>query len=123
VAEEAYLALSAGKPVYLLGGFGGCTAALIEALCGVEPSAPSPHDQQPASLIHAETPAPKPPESGSPADYPALLRELGRMPAGSLNNGLSQDENQRLFTAASAVEALPLIEKGLANVSSRQGTP
>lgn len=123
VAEEAYWALSAGKPVYLLGGFGGCTAALIDALCGGELPAASPHSQQPSSLIYAETPAPEPPESDSPADYPALLRELRRMTAGSLNNGLSQDENQRLFTVASAAEALTLIERGLANVSSRQATP
>jgi hypothetical protein len=118
VAEETFLTLSAGKPVYLLGGFGGCTAALIEALCGGEPPAPPAQYHQPSSLIYAEMPAPEPPDSDSPADYPALLRELRRMTAGSLNNGLSQDENHRLLVATSAAEALPLIARGLANASS-----
>jgi hypothetical protein len=95
---------------------------MIESLYGGEPSAPSPQYQQPSSLIYAETLVPEPPESDMPADFPALLRELRRLTAGSLNNGLSQDENHRLFRATSVAEALTLIEKGLGNASIRQGT-
>ena len=37
LAEEALLAKRSGKPIYLAGGFGGCTRALINALLGQKP--------------------------------------------------------------------------------------
>ena len=39
LAEEALLALRAGKPVYLIGAFGGCAEAVIEAPRGNKPGA------------------------------------------------------------------------------------
>src|SRR5207247_1977966 len=35
--EEALFALRSGKPVYLVGGFGGCTRAIVDALKGGVP--------------------------------------------------------------------------------------
>ena len=39
LAEEALFALRAGKPIYLVGAFGGCTEAIIAALRGEKPAA------------------------------------------------------------------------------------
>ena len=35
--EEAYFALKANLPTYLIGAFGGCTRAIIDALAGPKP--------------------------------------------------------------------------------------
>ncbi len=115
LAEEAQLALRARKPVYLIGAFGGCAAAVIEALRGNKPAALT-LDYQAAEVVPREaidlynsqvSPG------GEPIDYPALTAEFERVGVAGLNNGLDAAENERLFTTLHLPEMIALVLRGL----------
>jgi hypothetical protein len=90
LAEEALCAMAAGRPVFLLGGFGGCTAALCRLL----------------GLLPADTAAPElPPEAAA---------ELGNCTPDSLNNGLDETANRILATSTDPSEIVTLVLQGLA---------
>ena len=77
LAEEALLALRAGKPVYLIGAFGGCAEAVIEALRKQARSAhaglPIRHRVSGAAIeLYNSQLAP----SGDPIDFKALTAEF-----------------------------------------------
>ncbi len=121
LAEEALLALRQKKPVYLLGGFGGCAEAVIQALCGETPKMLT-HDFQ------SETPAAREAiaiynaqlrSDDGQIDYPALVSEFQRIGIDGLNNGLSEAENRRLISSAHLPEMVALVLRGL----SRLGAP
>ena len=84
VAEEAYYALKMGKPLYLIGGFGGATAGVYNSLQGdVSDSLGN------LSIL-------------SPQFQPVRL-----------HNGLSPAENERLSTTTDIEAALGLISNGM----------
>ena len=87
VAEEAYFALEMCKPLYLIGGFGGATAAVYDAL------------------------------SGKTAEMLGHLDErLRKFRLDRLRNGLSPAENERLSATTDVEAAIGLISKGMNNV-------
>jgi hypothetical protein len=51
----------------------------------------------------------------NPVDYPAILNDFHRAGVGGLNNGLSDDDNARLFQTDDIGEMVALVLKGLAN--------
>ncbi len=124
VFEEALLMLDAGKPVYLLGGFGGATGELVDLLLG-EPAA------EPITVkrLEDETPALKrlstiaasrvhPSELHDSADLVARLQTAlapapGRPIAKVLNTGLSDPETRELITTNDMDTAVRLVVKGL----------
>ena len=122
VAEEAYWTIREGKPLFLMGGFGGATAAVIEALRGGTPSALAPDTLR----KHARKAAAK---SGHPLlddvyrkhgahewvelDMSAVFRDSG---VAGLNNGLSAEENAVLFETVDPLEAAALVLRGLSAV-------
>ena len=115
LAEEALLALRAGKPVYLIGAFGGCAEAIIEALRGNKPTAFT-LDYQVADSVSGESIElynSQLPASGEPIDYKALTAEFEGFGIAGLNNGLDAAENERLLRTVNLPEMIALVLRGL----------
>lgn len=129
LAEEAYLALRDGKPVFLLGAFGGGTGAVIEALRGGAPESLSEvfqrQDTKSAAVFdlwnqrHGDRPfgGPEP----SRIDHGALLAFFQEKGIEGLANGLSRSENERLFETPFVPEMVRLVLKGLAGLAPAPG--
>lgn len=91
IAEEALCSLSAGQPLYLLGGFGGCARDIAEEL-----------------HLVAHRPTLVGPWAG---------RELfSGLDSTALKNGLSSDENETLARTVHVDEAVALMLRGLLRV-------
>ena len=118
LAEEALLALRAGKPFYLLGGFGGCARALADAVLDREPTALTREFQErdPAyrDMVAAHDAIP----GVGRVDYEALVGEFRRLGVGGLAalNGLSEPENRRLFETPHVIEMVYLVLRGFLNI-------
>jgi len=89
IAEEALTSLEAGKPVFILGGFGGCACDIAETMGLVEP-------RQVARIT----------------DW-AGRDAFGRFGVRSLNNRLTSDENAVLVRTAHVDEAVALMMRGM----------
>jgi hypothetical protein len=116
VLEEALMTLRSGKPLYLIGGFGGCSQALTEALKGGAPEAFTEGFQSSDPLLNGlltryRTDAAE--GKTEPLDYPAELKFLQTTGVGGLNNGLTADENEILFKSKNLPEIVYLLLKGL----------
>ncbi len=98
VAEEALGILRAGKPLFLAGGFGGCTRDLIAAL-GYEKNWP----QRQADEIGP--------------GYREVMAAVGEFSIDDLNNGLSPAENAIVFEATDILRILKSLRKGLIGLS------
>lgn len=115
LSEEALLALRGKKPIYLVGAFGGCTAAIIDAILGKKPAAFTKEvrlageAQQAACELYNKSAA-------EPVDYDALTAEFGRAGVSGLNNGLTEEENGWLFTTTRLPAIIALILRGLSRV-------
>lgn len=88
IAEEALLTLEAGQPLFLLGGFGGCTRSIAEVLGLVKPWA------------------------GSFPEWRGRA-EFEKYTATDLRNGLSHEENAVLARTTYMEQAATLICRGL----------
>lgn len=122
--EEAYICLHDEKPLYLIGGFGGCPKAVIEAIHGEHPEvlttacqiAKNPDYQKFMAYYntqvkeHSET-------KEEPIDYEALVAFFQQKGVAGLNNGLSSKENERLFVTPHIPEMISLVLKGLSRLS------
>jgi hypothetical protein len=113
--EEAILALRTRKPVYLIGAFGGCTEAIFAALQGRKPAAFTEAERLSAqsvrdalAIYHQRLPA-----DTERVDYAALCAELERHGVAGLHNGLTLEENNRLFTTPHLPEMIALVLRGL----------
>ncbi len=120
VVEEAYLSIKAGKPTFFIGAFGGATQDVIEALEGRTPVRLTSeyqfqHNQ---AKVVAEYYNKKKPDSEEGIDYEALVSFFNKRGVKSLNNGLTEKENQRLFETIHLPEMVSLILKGLVSVYS-----
>jgi hypothetical protein len=115
LAEEALLALRAGKPVYLIGAFGGCAEAVIEALRGNKPAALTRDYQAAESVSGAAIDLYNSQLSpgGEPIDYKALTAEFEGFGIAGLKNGLDAAENERLLTTMNLPEMIALVLRGL----------
>ena len=88
IAEEALLSLESGQPLFLLGGFGGCTRDIAETLRLVDSWA------------------------GSRPAWPGRQR-FERYDPDDLHNGLSPEENQVLARSPHIDQAVSLVMLGL----------
>jgi hypothetical protein len=117
LAEEALLALRSRKPVFLVGAFGGCTAALIEGLLGRKPAA----FKETARLATAEIRAVRDlyhdrlAPGAERVDYASFTAELEHIGIAGLKNGLTPQENERLFVTTQLPEMVALVLRGLSN--------
>ena len=89
IAEEALLSLQAGKPLYLLGGFGGCARDISESLNLIEP-------------LH------NPPRT----DWDGYDK-FSKFSVSTLNNGLLPEENRSLAKTPHIQQAVALVLRGL----------
>lgn len=129
IFEETLLSLESGSPIYLLGGFGGATEVLAEALLSGPSSAP------PAALQEAWQRRNTPiltqfQEACASSPLPAAVRETSELLsaldaainkaqgnlAKALNTGLDDTDNQTLLKTRDMREALGLVHKGLAQL-------
>ena len=115
VLEETLLTLTAGKPVYLAGAFGGCAKLVIDALEGIQ-------NAELTRAHHSELPNAK--------ELEALYRQraqtwlncddafgaLASRGMAGLQNGLSVEENRELAVTRSSERIVELILTGLQNV-------
>ena len=120
--EQAELALRHDKPCYLLGAFGGAALDVITAIEGGEPETLTESFQfaDPAQRMKAENYKKFGGERDSGLiDYPDLVRSFQAWSVEGLSreNGLTFEENQRLFHTPYLIEMIYLVLKGLRNVS------
>jgi hypothetical protein len=117
VLEEAVLTLRAKQPLYLVGAFGGCTGAIIEAVRGGAPSKITLADQtaqgdwgrEYAALTEKYAADP----GESPVEYGDMTAELAANGVAGLNNGLSEAENLELFESHDFDRIVTLLTAGL----------
>lgn len=114
--EEALFALRAKKPLYLVGGFGGCTRSIVQALKGDTPAAFTEAFQSTEPLfaaMSARYQADAAAGKASPLDYAGELKYLQSLGLAGLNNGLSEVENDILSNSRNLPEIVYLMLKGL----------
>jgi hypothetical protein len=116
LAEEALLAIRTKKPLYLVGGYGGCTRAVIDVLRGATPPRLSlefqAHLPKYAGLIKYYNKR----EKDDPIDYERLCAEFVAAGIQGLNNGLDEKDNDRLFDSDNLDEIIALLMKGLSAI-------
>ncbi|MCB9230153.1 MAG: hypothetical protein H6581_00700 [Bacteroidia bacterium] len=122
LVEEAYECMKAGIPVYLIGAFGGCTGEIIDAICGREPKSlnekvqfENKAYQQTVEYYNAHVPT-----GGEPIDYARVKAFFKEKGIAGLNNHLSEEENERLFTSPHLPEIIALILKGMKKVKEKK---
>ena len=112
ILEEIYIAINQNKPLYLLGGFGGVTSKVCRCIqSGTIPEELS-LDWQNSNNAHY---------SDLLLEYTKHNKEIkygwvSELTIDSLNNGLSTEENLRLFTTPFVDEAIHLITKGIKKI-------
>lgn len=113
IIEEAHIALKTNKPTYLIGMFGGATLRIIEAITDkknvIDLSSPYYNSIEYNSLKNYFV-------EQNDEDCPNVegLNEYFKgLTWKDLNNGLSEDENNRLFTTNHLSEIIYLVMKGL----------
>lgn len=134
IVDELTTFLDLGKPVYLLGGFGGMTAVLTRALLGEHPEQLTVAFQDDGGkrtslregiTNHIKTAALREGGDGPLAtpgeaidfgegDLSAIVTRLHELGPGGLENGLDAEENRRLFRTRDPIEAVSLVLRGLA---------
>lgn len=122
VLEEILFALTEGKPIFLLGGFGGVVADVCEVILeGSVPDALSEQWQQlhNAGYVDLQDIARS---NGQAADYSAIVNTLQKTGVSSLANlsGLSEEGYRRLMATPFVDECVYLILKGLEARSAAQ---
>jgi hypothetical protein len=137
--EEAYLTLCAGKPLYLVGGFGGCARLLIQMIRDNKRAVELTRDYQRAhprvarypggdgsdqqemvpfeQLEHSYLEYEQDPEMGQERiDYDKCVDKFLSANILDLRNGLSESENHDLFETSDLDRIVYLLMKGLAEV-------
>jgi len=118
LVEEAWLTLKAGKPLYLMGAFGGCAQLVIQMIQGQMSShdirdqvGSKMKDDYSAMINHFNREAAQ--RGVAPIDYEKLSAYFKGKTIADLNNGLSEAENMILFKETEIHRAIALIMKGL----------
>lgn len=122
LVEEALLTLKAGKPLFLLGGYGGASRVIIEALQGRQPDALTLDYQcrqsSYKSLVdYYNRQVAEQQLAIEPISYHVVSDTFAEIGINGLNNGLSNEENLRLFVTQNHEEAIGLILEGLMQLS------
>ena len=144
--EEAYLTLCAWKPLYLVGGFGGCARLLIQMIRDKQRPVELTRDYQRAHPRIARYPGvdgsdqqemvpfeqlensylqyEQDPEIGQERiDYDRCVDRFLSASIMDLKNGLTEDENLDLFETSELDRIVYLLMKGLAEVFKSSTPP
>lgn len=115
VVEEAYEFMKTGKPLFLIGAYGGAVGAVIEAVRGNRPAGLTEAEQcqnddyrEACEYFNQHAP-----EAEERIDYEQLVDYFNENGIAGLNNGLSTEDNERLFTTPHIPEIIALILQGL----------
>jgi SLOG cluster2 len=109
VLEECYLTVQAGKPLYLIGGFGGATAVVVDAVRGIESSALSAVlSDSVFTQRSAEWQGQFDPRGGT-----EMLDALRSCGVAGLNNGLSEYDNETLMSTDDIDTIISLVMRGV----------
>jgi hypothetical protein len=120
IVEEAFLTLRAGKPLFVLGAFGGAAELCARALRGEE--TPELDRAYQAARAPGYAPMLELHDSAAAAhgiervDYEAVRALFAEKGPGGLGNGLDAAENLRLMKTADVEEAITLMLQGLARL-------
>jgi hypothetical protein len=115
--EEAALAIGAEKPLYVVGGFGGCGRVLASALMGAAPEELALEYQLDHTSRYREL-HDQAVSAGVAPSFEALGKLLRGAAVEGLHNGLSQAENERLFGTDDVDEVVALLLRGLRRIAS-----
>ena len=124
LVEEALLTLQAKKSLFLLGGYGGASHAICQALQGQQPEALTEsyqcrNESYKTLLQEFNQRISEQQLDLELIDYQALCKTFAESGISGLNNGLSDEENLALFSTVNVEEAIGLIMMGLAKLASR----
>ncbi len=114
LVEEALLTLQAKRPLFLLGGFGGASLSISQALQGERPITLTQNyqcnDKNYEILLNEfNLRIANQNLNLEPIDYDKLLEDFSNFGVTGLNNGLSIDDNLQLFKTVNIEEAISLI--------------
>jgi hypothetical protein len=112
VLEEVMLAVDAGLPLYVAGGFGGCARAVVAALEG-ERSAGLTLDHQLAHTPRYAELREVARARGEDADFDAIVERLASLGFGGLRNGLDESDSRRLAATDDTEEVTALVMRGM----------
>lgn len=121
IVEEVYLSIKAKKPTYLIGAYGGITIDVIAALSGKQPERLT-EKYQLSSKLAIENVAyfnNNKPKGTEAINYNKLVEFFNESGINSLNNGLTEEENKKLFKTIHIPEMVSLILKGMVTVFSK----
>ncbi len=118
VVEESALAIEAGTPLYVAGGFGGSGRVVAAALRGGSTPTELTLDHQLANTPGYAELHDHAAKSGEAPSFDGLYRLFSEAGVDGLNNGLSRDENDRLLVTDDVDEVVALLLRGLRQVSS-----
>ena len=120
LVEEALLTLQAKKPLFLLGGYGGASHAICQALQGRQPEALTEAyqcaDKSYENLLQEYNLRVAGQPDLEPIDYQAVGKTFAEIGLSGLNNGLTDEENSTLFATINNEEAIGLILTGLSRI-------
>ena len=117
IVEETFYSLTEGKPIYLVGAFGGATKLLIRVLCGDKPIELTNEFQLDSEFfINFRNFCQG--KSTVNFDYNSLFEYFQKYSIDSIakHNGLTIEENNILFESTNIHEIVFLIVKGLLNI-------
>lgn len=115
VLEEAVITLQHGEALYLCGGFGGCTREVVRALKGENaPTLSQSFQEQSASYAALADYYRK--NGPEPIDYAKICAFLSKKGVAGLQNGLSDSDNEVLFSTPYITEIIYLVLKGLSKL-------
>lgn len=112
VVEEAVLAIDAGVPLYVAGGFGGCGRVIAAALEGATPPELTvdyqlAHTSRYGELLDAAG------WQGTTPDLDGIVTRLAETGLAGLRNGLDEDDNRRLAHSDDTEQVVALVMRGL----------
>jgi hypothetical protein len=112
VVEEAELTLRAGKPLYVVGGFGGASQAVAASIRGQRPRQLSGEYQREhtAGFAELEVFAAR---QGHSIDLEGTVETFESAGLAGLTNGLERDENEHLMATQHVDEIVALVLRGL----------
>lgn len=121
VLEEILITMEQGKIIYLLGGFGGVVADICELLQFDDNKTGDVCDALDYSWQIKNNPGysellQQYEECGNGIDYKDIYSRLSKLSETGLNNGLSLEDNKKLYKTVFVDEAIELIFKGLKNL-------
>lgn len=116
IIEETFYSLQAGKPIYILGGFGGASKTIIDVLMGKNPEQLT-NDFQYNTEFLKEFKTFASAKTKINLDYHFLVDFFKKYPIEyiSKKNGLTIEENLILFESTNIHELVFLLIKGLKN--------